>query len=80
MAAQIDMDKCTMCGGYTSTLCVEVCPDQAIRVQDPNFCARTATNAELSARIKRLAYRLKRLHFKWVQVRSRRANGRHSSL
>jgi len=34
MAAQIDMDKCTMCGGYTSTLCVEVCPDQAIRVQD----------------------------------------------
>ncbi len=34
MAAQIDMDKCTMCGGYTSTLCVEVCPDEAIRVQD----------------------------------------------
>jgi MinD superfamily P-loop ATPase len=34
MAAQIDMDKCTMCGGYTSTLCVEVCPDLAIRVQD----------------------------------------------
>ena len=26
MAAQIDMDKCT--------LCVEVCPDQAVRVQD----------------------------------------------
>ena len=34
MAAQIDMDKCTMCGGYTSTLCVEVCPDQAIS-KDP---------------------------------------------
>ncbi len=34
MAAQIDYDKCTMCGGYSDALCVEVCPDQAIRVQD----------------------------------------------
>jgi MinD superfamily P-loop ATPase len=33
MAAQIDLEKCTMCGGYTQPLCVEICPDQAIRVQ-----------------------------------------------
>ena len=34
MAAQIDYDKCGMCGGNTQPLCVEVCPDLAIRVQD----------------------------------------------
>ena len=34
MAAQIDPDKCSMCGGSTEPLCVEVCPDSAIRVQD----------------------------------------------
>jgi MinD superfamily P-loop ATPase len=34
MAAQIDYDKCTMCGGYTQPLCVEICPDSAVRVQD----------------------------------------------
>ena len=33
MAAQIDLEKCTMCGGNTLPLCVEICPDQAIRVQ-----------------------------------------------
>lgn len=34
MAAQVDTQKCTMCGGSTEPLCVEACPDQAIRVQD----------------------------------------------
>ena len=34
MAAQVDLNKCTMCGGVTNPLCVEVCPDSAIRVQD----------------------------------------------
>jgi MinD superfamily P-loop ATPase len=34
MAAQIDYDKCGMCGGLVEPLCVEVCPDAAIRVQD----------------------------------------------
>ena len=34
MAAQVDLNKCTMCGGVTNPLCVEVCPDLAIRVQD----------------------------------------------
>lgn len=34
MAAQIDYDKCTMCGGDKLPLCIEVCPDEAIRVQD----------------------------------------------
>jgi len=34
MAAQVDPKKCTMCGGAKQTLCVEVCPDAAIRVQD----------------------------------------------
>jgi MinD superfamily P-loop ATPase len=34
MAAQIDYEKCTMCGGNSEPLCVEVCPDSAIRVQD----------------------------------------------
>lgn len=34
MAAQIDMEKCTMCGGLVQPICVEVCPDAAIRVQD----------------------------------------------
>ena len=34
MAAQIDPEKCTMCGGMTQPLCVEVCPDSAVRVQD----------------------------------------------
>ena len=34
MAAQIDIEKCTMCGGNTQPLCVEACPDLAIRVQD----------------------------------------------
>jgi MinD superfamily P-loop ATPase len=34
MAAQIDYNKCTMCGGLSDTRCVEVCPDMAIRVQD----------------------------------------------
>lgn len=34
MAAQIDYDKCTMCGGAVQPLCVESCPDLAIRVQD----------------------------------------------
>jgi len=34
MAAQIDPKRCTMCGGMTQTLCVEICPDAAIRVQD----------------------------------------------
>lgn len=33
MAAQIDLEKCNMCGGSTQPLCVEVCPDEAIRVQ-----------------------------------------------
>lgn len=34
MAAQIDLEKCTMCGGASQPLCVEICPDSAIRVQD----------------------------------------------
>lgn len=34
MAAIIDTEKCTMCGGEKQPLCVEACPDQAIRVQD----------------------------------------------
>ena len=34
MAAQVDMNKCTMCGGLMNPLCVEICPDLAIRVQD----------------------------------------------
>ena len=34
MAAQIDLNKCTMCGGYSSTICVERSADSAIRVQD----------------------------------------------
>ncbi|MBI4880303.1 MAG: ferredoxin [Planctomycetes bacterium] len=34
MAAQVDPKKCTMCGGTVQPLCVEVCPDSAIRVQD----------------------------------------------
>ncbi|MFH1122569.1 MAG: ferredoxin [Pseudomonadota bacterium] len=34
MTAQIDMNKCTMCGGVTQPICVEICPDLAIRVQD----------------------------------------------
>ncbi len=33
MAAQIDLEKCNMCGGVTEPLCIEVCPDLAIRVQ-----------------------------------------------
>ncbi len=34
MAAQVDLSKCRMCGGVSQPLCVEVCPDEAIRVQD----------------------------------------------
>jgi MinD superfamily P-loop ATPase len=34
MAAQVNPEKCTMCGGNTQPLCVEVCPDMAIRVQN----------------------------------------------
>ena len=34
MAAQVDTEKCTMCGGVIQPICVEVCPDSAIRVQD----------------------------------------------
>jgi MinD superfamily P-loop ATPase len=34
MAAQVDLEKCTKCGGITQPLCIEVCPDQAIRLQD----------------------------------------------
>jgi MinD superfamily P-loop ATPase len=34
MAAQVDMNKCNMCGGLVQPLCVEMCPDLAIRVQD----------------------------------------------
>ena len=34
MSAQVDTERCTMCGGTTQPLCVEVCPDSAIRVQD----------------------------------------------
>ena len=34
MAAVIDMEKCSMCGGAVQPICVEVCPDAAIRVQD----------------------------------------------
>jgi len=34
MAAQVDAQKCTMCGGVTQPICIEVCPDSAIRVQD----------------------------------------------
>jgi MinD superfamily P-loop ATPase len=34
MAAQIDPKKCTMCGGLIQPLCIEICPDLAIRVQD----------------------------------------------
>lgn len=34
MAAQVDLEKCKRCGGAIQPLCVEVCPDQAIRMQD----------------------------------------------
>ena len=34
MAAQIERVKCTRCGGYTAWRGVDVCPDEAIRVQD----------------------------------------------
>jgi len=30
MAAQIDLDKCGMCGGFSEPLCVEICPDELI--------------------------------------------------
>jgi MinD superfamily P-loop ATPase len=33
MAAQVDPGKCKKCGGAVQPLCVEVCPDEAIRVQ-----------------------------------------------
>ncbi len=33
MAAQVDPAKCNKCGGAIQPLCVEVCPDEAIRVQ-----------------------------------------------
>jgi len=55
MAAQIDYKKCTMCGGNVYPLCVEICPDQAVRVQAgrpvvTGFSAKTATSAAASAR------------------------------
>ena len=34
MVAQVDLNKCTLCGGMAEPLCVEICPDQAIRIQD----------------------------------------------
>jgi len=34
MAAQVNPKKCTMCGGAIQPICVEICPDSAIRVQD----------------------------------------------
>jgi len=34
MAAQIDLKKCRMCGGVVQPICVEICPDSALRVQD----------------------------------------------
>jgi len=34
MAAQIDPKKCSMCGGLVQPLCVEICPDSAVRVQE----------------------------------------------
>lgn len=34
MAAQVDMEKCTKCGGVSQPRCVEVCMDEAIRAQD----------------------------------------------
>jgi len=34
MAAQVDSNKCNKCGGVVQPLCVEICPDSAIRVQD----------------------------------------------
>ncbi len=34
MAAQVDLVKCTKCGGATQPRCVEACPDEAIRMQD----------------------------------------------
>jgi Fe-S-cluster-containing hydrogenase component 2 len=33
MAAQVDPTKCKKCGGVIQPLCVEACPDEAIRVQ-----------------------------------------------
>lgn len=33
MVAQIDYTKCRLCGGNKEPLCVEICPDKAIRVQ-----------------------------------------------
>jgi len=55
MAAQIDYNKCKMCGGNVQPLCVEICPDSAVRVQDgrpvvTEFSVRTATSAAASAR------------------------------
>lgn len=34
MAAQIDYNKCGLCGGLAEPRCVEACPDSAIRIQD----------------------------------------------
>ncbi len=34
MAAQVDLKKCTKCGGGTESRCIEACPDSAIRMQD----------------------------------------------
>ncbi len=34
MAAQVDLKKCTMCGGVKEPRCIEACMDTAIRVQD----------------------------------------------
>ncbi len=34
VAAQVDTKKCNMCGGLVDPVCIEVCPDEAIRVQN----------------------------------------------
>ncbi len=34
MVAEIDYDKCRMCGAYDKPICVDVCPTSAISQRD----------------------------------------------
>jgi Fe-S-cluster-containing hydrogenase component 2 len=34
MCIEIDYAKCDLCGGYAEPLCIDRCPDEAMRVQE----------------------------------------------
>ena len=34
MCIDIDYGKCNLCGGYSEPLCIDRCPDDALRIQD----------------------------------------------